>query len=100
MRRGKATTSLAAFALALAFAVSAPAHAAPRAPSTRALLAELVAVDTSLDHGTTLAAQKMAKRLRDGGVPAADVVLVGPSPTKMNLVARLRSAAPKRRPLL
>jgi acetylornithine deacetylase/succinyl-diaminopimelate desuccinylase-like protein len=39
--------------------------------------------------GTTIAADAMAKRLRDAGFPADDVVVMGPDPRKGNVVARL-----------
>jgi acetylornithine deacetylase/succinyl-diaminopimelate desuccinylase-like protein len=38
---------------------------------------------------TTVAAEAMAKRLRDAGFPAEDVVVLGPNPTKGNMIARL-----------
>src|SRR5262249_28206104 len=63
---------------------------------------QLVEINTTHSSGsTTAAAQAMAKRLTDAGLPAADVkVLVPPDrPTKGNLVARLRGTSGKK-PLL
>jgi acetylornithine deacetylase/succinyl-diaminopimelate desuccinylase-like protein len=79
--------------------------AAPVAPPAeqklaRELLAELVGLDTSGETGsTTPAAEAIARRLRKAGLPAADVQVLGPSPKKKNLVARLRGTG-KRPPLL
>jgi acetylornithine deacetylase/succinyl-diaminopimelate desuccinylase-like protein len=66
----------------------------------RALLKELVDQDTSAETGqTTRAAQALARRLRKAGVPARDVLVLGPSARKHNLVARLRGSG-KQQPLL
>jgi acetylornithine deacetylase/succinyl-diaminopimelate desuccinylase-like protein len=107
-------------AVALAAALQAPA--APPAPATptadagvyppaprppgseqkvaRDLLAELVGIDTSHETGgTTAAAEAVARHLRKAGFPAADVRVLGSSPRKKNLVARLRGTG-GRKPLL
>ncbi len=88
-----------------------PAALTPSAPLpppaeqrlARALFAQLVGIDTSAETGaTTPAAQLLARRFRDAGFPAADVVIAGPSPKKQNLVVRLRASAggAKAKPLL
>ncbi len=65
----------------------------------REILAELIAIDTTDKNGNnTTAAEAMARRLRAAGLPAADVQVMGPSPRKGNLVARLRGTG-KRKPL-
>lgn len=52
---------------------------------------ELIETDTAQPNGdTTAAARAMAKRLLDAGFEARDVEVVGPTPTRGNLVARLR----------
>ena len=56
---------------------------------TRAIYKELVELDTSPEHGTSVAAEAMAAHLRAAGL--ADVLVAGPSPTRMNVVARLRA---------
>jgi len=57
----------------------------------RAILAELVSIDTTHATGSvTRAAEAIAVRLREAGLPADDIALIGPSPAKRNLVARLR----------
>jgi len=61
---------------------------------------QLVELDTSQSAGdTTTAAEAVAARLRAAGVPAADIQVVGPSPKKKNLVARLHGSG-HRKPLL
>ena len=66
----------------------------------RDVLAELIGINTTHEHGnTTPAAEAMARRLLAAGFPAADVQVLGPDPRKGNLVARFRGAG-ARRPLL
>lgn len=66
----------------------------------RDLLAELIGINTTLEHGnTTPAALAMAARLRAAGLPDSDVVVVGAGETNRNLVARLRGTG-RRRPIL
>jgi acetylornithine deacetylase/succinyl-diaminopimelate desuccinylase-like protein len=51
---------------------------------------QLVEINTTDSVGsTTIAAEAMAKRLEDAGLPAEDVVVTGPNPRKGNMVARL-----------
>lgn len=72
----------------------------PRERLAREIYEELVEIDTSVTAGsTTPAAEAVAARLLAAGVPAADVRVLGPSPRKGNLVARLRGSGPER-PLL
>ncbi|HVU53334.1 MAG TPA: M20/M25/M40 family metallo-hydrolase [Polyangia bacterium] len=90
--------------LALLLQAALSAAAAPPAVGdlnlARAVLKELVELDTSQSAGeTTAAAEAVAARLRAAGVPAADVQVVGPTAHKKNLVARLRGTG-RRRPLL
>jgi acetylornithine deacetylase/succinyl-diaminopimelate desuccinylase-like protein len=89
---------------ALAFALLAAAAPAPPGVAdlnlARAVLKELVELDTSQSAGeTTSAAEAVAARLRAAGVPAADIQVVGPTAHKKNLVARLHGTG-RRRPLL
>jgi acetylornithine deacetylase/succinyl-diaminopimelate desuccinylase-like protein len=49
---------------------------------------------------TTVAADAMARRLRDAGFPAGDVVVLGPNPRKGNMVARLHGTGAHRPVLL
>lgn len=67
----------------------------------RELLRELIETDTTHEHGnTTKAAEKVARRLLEGGFPAADVQVIGPKDSpNANLVARLRGRG-RRKPIL
>jgi len=56
----------------------------------REIFKELVEINTSLNVGSTRAAEAMAARLRSAGFPETDIHLVGPQPKHMNLVARYR----------
>ncbi len=52
---------------------------------------QLIEINTTDSVGNvTSAAQAMAKRFRDAGFPAADVMVLGATDTKKNLVVRLR----------
>lgn len=65
----------------------------------REILAELIGINTTSEHGsTTPAALAVARRLIAAGFPAADVQVVGPERNR-NIVARLRGTG-KRRPIL
>jgi acetylornithine deacetylase/succinyl-diaminopimelate desuccinylase-like protein len=95
-RTGRGAVALASAALLAATAVLAAAcvgngngTAPPREALAREIYEELVEIDTTHSQGsTTLAAEAVATRLRAAGVD--DVRVLGPSPTKGNLVARLR----------
>jgi len=66
----------------------------------REILAELIGINTTHDHGnTTPAAQAVARRLIAAGFPAGDVQVVGPRDSNQNVVARLRGTG-RRRPIL
>lgn len=66
----------------------------------RDIFKELIEINTTESIGNvTAASEAMAKRLRDAGIAAADVHVLGLDPRKKNLVARLRGTG-KRRPVL
>jgi acetylornithine deacetylase/succinyl-diaminopimelate desuccinylase-like protein len=63
----------------------------PQQARARDIFKQLIEIDTTDEHGaTTPAAEAMARRLQDAGIPAADIHVLGPTPKKGNLVARLR----------
>jgi len=97
--RRRAALSLVGLLGAAHGALAAPA-ADPRAgePAFRALYKELVETDTSWPDGScTLAAERMAARLKAAGYPAGDVtIIVDPAhPKEGNLAAILRGSDPK-----
>jgi acetylornithine deacetylase/succinyl-diaminopimelate desuccinylase-like protein len=64
---------------------------------SRDILRELIEIDTTDSAGTTTrAAEAMAKRLKDAGIPAADIQVSGPAERKANLVARYRGSGAQR----
>jgi acetylornithine deacetylase/succinyl-diaminopimelate desuccinylase-like protein len=87
-------TRLTGALLLVGAAASAAPEATPLTPGqalAREIYEELVEIDTTHSTGsTTRAAEAVAARLRAAGVPSADIAQLGPSPTKGNLVARLR----------
>lgn len=84
-------------AIATALAITASAGTVPRTPADDAniklatdIFKQLIEINTSHSAGsTTVAAEAMAKRLRDAGFPAEDIVVMGPEPRHGNMVARL-----------
>jgi hypothetical protein len=81
-------------ALLAAVVSASPASAQDAGPhnfEARAILKELVEINTTDSSGsTTKAAEAMAARLKAAGFADADVQVLGPNPRKGNLVARLR----------
>ena len=104
IRSSRRARSLALVSLALAFAfvVLANAEPAPTVPGpvgpqvvrdeAKAVLAKLIAIDTTHDSatGTGEAVELLAGRLREAGFSDDDLWLVGPRRERLNLVARLR----------
>ncbi|MFI5315262.1 MAG: M20/M25/M40 family metallo-hydrolase [Myxococcota bacterium] len=87
----------AVLALAAALAAFGARAQEPAPDPERALVheiyRELIETDTTHSSGsTTRAAELIAARLRAGGIPAADVAQLGPSPARGNLVARLHGS--------
>jgi acetylornithine deacetylase/succinyl-diaminopimelate desuccinylase-like protein len=89
---------------AIFLAAMSCAHAADTPPPEQQafldIYRELVEINTTDSVGDTVrAAQAMAARLRDGGLPAQDIQVLSSGPRKGNLVARLPGSG-ARRPLL
>jgi len=88
----------------LAFVLAGPCFAQmplPTASATdraeaRAIFKELIEINTTdtPQGSVTAGSAAMQKRFLDAGFPAKDVNLLGPDVRKMNLVVRLRAAAP------
>ena len=49
---------------------------------------ELIEINTTVNTGSTKAAEAMAARFRNAGFPESDINVVGPQPKHMNLVVR------------
>jgi acetylornithine deacetylase/succinyl-diaminopimelate desuccinylase-like protein len=105
MRRPTLAAALAA--LSLPALLASPAAAQPRGKTpptvytpgaltphqqlTRDIYKELVEINSGVTTGNvTTAAVAMARRLREAGIPEADIFVGGPRPEKHNVVARLR----------
>jgi acetylornithine deacetylase/succinyl-diaminopimelate desuccinylase-like protein len=91
-------------ATALAAGAAPPASLSPPPVDQalgRALLKELIEIDTQHDKGSTGAANAVATRLRAAGFADADIVVLAPAdhPTKGNVVVRLRGQG-KAKPIL
>jgi acetylornithine deacetylase/succinyl-diaminopimelate desuccinylase-like protein len=64
---------------------------------SRDIFKELIEINTTDSVGnTTRAAEAMAKRLKDAGLPAADIQVLGPNDRKGNMVARMRGTGAKK----
>lgn len=87
-------------AVGAAFVSSSSRSLTPIEARARDIFEELIEVDTTDSVGdNTKAAEAMARRLLDAGLPEEDVKVLGPHPRKGNLVARLRGTG-QREPLL
>ena len=62
----------------------------PHAQLARDIFKELIEVNTTMNMGSTKAAEAMASRLKAAGFLESDLQLVGPRPQNMNLVVRYR----------
>ena len=79
---------------------AAAAWAQSPVPEARAILKELIEINTTNPGGSnTLAAQAVAKRFLAAGFESKDVFVGGPSDRKHNLVVRLHGS-PGRKPIL
>ena len=105
-RGRRAAGVLAAGALTCLAAPAWSEQPAPTPPAAdqalaRDILKQLVEIDSTHAHGSTVAAKAIAARMLAAGFPAADVqVLIPPDhPTKGNVVVRLRGRG-KQKPIL
>jgi acetylornithine deacetylase/succinyl-diaminopimelate desuccinylase-like protein len=104
-------SSLAALSVSLALPLGAQTRApvyTPGALNANQQLAhdiykQLIEIQTGVATGNiTLAANAMAKRFRDAGIPERDIFVGGPRPEKFNVVARIhgKGGPSARKPLL
>lgn len=98
-------TSVCLISVLLAMVTQTPAQAplTPAQQLARDIFKELIEINTTDTPAgnVTTAAEAMAARLRAAGFPAEDVHVLGPVPTKHNLVVRLRGRAQdKLKPIL
>src|SRR5271170_1559054 len=90
---------IAAFFCAAVFACAAQVDDATKQLS-HDIFRQLIEINTTDSAGsTTVAAEAMAKRLRDAGFPESDVEVLGPNARKGNMVARLHGTG-AHRPIL
>src|SRR5262245_63823930 len=101
MRAARGCPMIRFVVLAAAFAAaSALAQTSAEDKRFHAIYKELVETNTTHSAGdNTLAAQRMAKHLKDAGFTDAEVQVVEPFPKKGNLVVRLKGDGSKK-PLL
>ena len=103
MMKPVVTAAVAAFAaIAVNAQVRVAGHRGPLEHErlAKAILKQLVEIDTTQAGSTTPAAQAVAARLRGAGLAKADVEVLGPAPHRLNLIARLRGRSTGRKPLL
>jgi acetylornithine deacetylase/succinyl-diaminopimelate desuccinylase-like protein len=94
--------SLATVVVCFAVASEAFTQSAPHEQRARDIYKQLVEINTTDTPAgsVTTAAEAMAARLKAAGFADADVRLLGPAPTKFNLVVRYRGSGAKRPMLL
>ena len=82
--------------------VYTPGHLTSVQQVAREVYKELIEINSGVTTGNiTTAANAMAKRFRDAGIPEADIFVGGPRPERYNVVARIRGKNPAgRKPLL
>lgn len=96
MNRLCRNTVVALFALVLSFfiqvgfAQSSGQPLSPHQQLARDIFREVIEINTTMNIGSTTAAEAMAARLRTAGFPESDMQLVGPRPQNKNLVVRYR----------
>jgi acetylornithine deacetylase/succinyl-diaminopimelate desuccinylase-like protein len=62
----------------------------PHQVMAKDILKELIEINTTIDEGSTKAAEAMAARLKKAGFTEKEVYVIGPEPQHKNLVVRLR----------
>lgn len=81
--------------------VYTPGALTPHQQLARDIYEQLVEINTAVTTGNvTTAAEAMARRFREAGIPASDIFVGGPRPEKHNVVARIRGRGGRRKPVL
>ncbi len=95
------TMRICAIWLAMGASLAGAEELTPVESLAKSLFQELIEINTTDSVGdNTKAAQAMANRLLAAGFAAEDIHVIVPAERKGNLVARLRSPAPIKRPIL
>lgn len=91
-----------ALSLLAPFTVAAQTELTPTQTEARAILKQLIEINSSYKDGsTTPAARAMAKRFLDAGFPAADIHVLGPAGDKdSNVVVRMPGTSKTLKPVL
>ena len=61
--------------------------------TAREIFAELIEINTTVNRGSSKAAEAMAVRLISAGFGQGDIIMAGPQPEHLNLVVRYRGKA-------
>ena len=62
---------------------------------SREIFRELIEINTTASKGSSVAAEAMAKRLKNGGFADNEINLVGPEQNHLNMIVRLRGKGTK-----
>jgi acetylornithine deacetylase/succinyl-diaminopimelate desuccinylase-like protein len=107
MKPARPAEAVALLLSAVVFASSAVSAQGTRPPQkyetlARQILSELIAIDTTVDKGSTIAAKAVAARAIAGGFPQTDVAVVTPKerPDSSSVVIRLRGKSRAAKPVL
>ncbi len=76
------------FFIQVTFAQSSSQGLSPQDQLARDIFREVIEINTTMNIGSTKAAEAMAVRLKDAGFAESDMQLVGPRPQNKNLVVR------------
>jgi len=76
----------------VASAANSPATAFPQDPTAKAILAELLAIDTTYEKGTVAAVEALRKRFLAAGFSASDLVVEAypPNESQTSLIVRMK----------
>ncbi len=82
-------------------AIYTPGQLKPHQEKAHEIYKELIEIKSGVTTGNvTTAAEAMARRFHEAGIPDSDIFLGGPRPEKFNVVARIRGRNPGRKPVI